>query len=282
MDKATPVAKPEPIEEKTAAEQVYAVIHEALDAYAGHWSSLGEKADHAGTSVTDVQGTNDYDFMETIKAIAWSYFLYEAGRHLDPYLEQCISKDIVSALKRQDKANQRRMSRVSWDEPAVKEGQPLKQYLEDAESGAALREFLLVHFERGKELLNEYFASLAQYVQGVTADEYRRTVQQEVWKSVKAICLNIFVGIIAIGIMIMTPEYVPSYIIGIVVLIVFLILYIVKKQKKYLYQFFASLIFFACIYFLRFIASGVIILVYAALLIAFIIVMHRIERKVNQ
>ena len=180
MDKATPAAKPDPIEEKAAAEQTYTLIHDALDAYAEHWSSWVKKADQAGISVTDAQGTNEYDFMETVKAIAWSYFLHETGRHLDHTLAQRGSKDIVSTLKRRDKVDSRRMSRISWDETAVKERQPLKQYFQAIACGAALEGFLLDHFQEGKILLDGLLKPLPQYNRGVSAAEYEKITKREI------------------------------------------------------------------------------------------------------
>jgi|GEM_PF-6601415 len=164
---------------KTAAEQTYALIHDALDAYAEHWSSLGEKADQAGASVTDVQGNNDYDFMETVKAIAWSYFLYEIVHNFQPFLRQNVSKDIVSTLKRKDKTNQRRMGRFTWDETAVKGGQPLKQYLQTIECGSTLEGFLLDHFQAGKILLNGLLKPLAQYKRGVLRRNMKRSLKEK-------------------------------------------------------------------------------------------------------
>lgn len=267
-----PAGKPSSSMEKTVAEKVYTVIHEALDAYAEHWSSLGDKADEAGASITDVQGTNDYDFMETIKAIAWSYFPYEAGRCLDPYLEQYVSRDIIVTLKQQDKVNRRRMGKIAWDEKAAKEGQHLDQYLKEVDCGQALESFLIKHFMEGKEQLQKCLAPLAKYAKSVSTEEYKQIVYSKYWKKAMDICQRVFLTLFLLSTGILAIYYIPIYIAMAVAFIVLLILYIIKRDKRIIESIYVLLVS-AVLSLARFLPEGGRYFVYGAVLIAIVVML---------
>lgn len=219
---------------KTAAEQAYAVIHGTMHVYREHWSSLHEKTEAAGASMSDIQDTSDYDFIEAIRAVTWSYLLYAVTRYFPPRLAPCISKDIVSTLVKEGRVSRRRMRAVLWDKASAKKGEPLEQYLGASGCGPALAGFMLSHFTEGRKLLDANLAPLARCADGVSKEEYSRIIRMELWRKMKAICFYLLFFLVTLGMGTIWLHLLPVYIVMAVASATLLVLYIIKRDKRLL------------------------------------------------
>jgi hypothetical protein len=264
------------------AGRAYAVVHDALKAYDEHWSYLTDKAKAAGASINDVRSANEYDFAETVKSIAWSYFLYEVQHYFrgNPGPEPYITKDIVSTLKKEDKATRRRFLDTVWDSKAALEGLPLIKYLDQSQCGPALKNFFISHFAEGKKLLCECLAPLAKCAHGVEGHEYRRIIRLELWKKVKEGFVQIVNIVIMIGILALVEIYhIPPYIFVAGLFVFLVVLYVIKKEKKTLYYICTFIGYMVFIYLLRLLPSDIGITLGVLSIIAYWVIIYLIERK---